>query len=79
MLSHNNMRFSNKVAGRTFTAKCGHKVSKGEAYLAFDDYFAYSRIHISNCLSCASLGSRIHKEMTDCATATLAIPGAVKP
>jgi len=42
-----------RIAGRSFVAKCGHKIEKGERYLVIDDYFAYVKYHTSKCESCA--------------------------
>ena len=55
-LARNNMQLYYRVAGRTFTAKCGHKVRKGERYFVFDDYFGMTKYHESKCLACANNG-----------------------
>ena len=41
-----------RIAGRTFRAKCGHKILKGEVYVTFDDYSMYHHIHDSSCVEC---------------------------
>lgn len=52
-LARNNMHMGFRVAGRTFTAMCGHRIKKGERYFVSDDYFANRRYHKSECLNCA--------------------------
>lgn len=54
-LAHNNMHVSWRVAGRTFKAKCGHTVLKGEEYHVFDDFFSYTRMHNSSCKECVKV------------------------
>lgn len=52
-LARDNSRLDWRIAGRSFEAKCGHQVEKGEPYRVFEDFFAYNRIHISQCMDCA--------------------------
>ena len=62
-LARNNMHLNWRIAGRTFTAMCGHVVKKGESYFVSDDYFAYTKYHESKCQECANgVKSRVAKE-----------------
>ena len=58
-LARNNLQMDVRVARKTFTAKCGHKVRKGERYIVVDDYFAYRKYHNSECMHCALLKNGI--------------------
>lgn len=55
-LKQSNLHMGWKTAGRSFVAKCGHRVEKGERYHVFDDYFGYTKYHISQCENCANNG-----------------------
>jgi len=52
-LAKSNLHIKFRAAGRTFKAKCGHTVKKGERYLVTDDFFAYNSYHWSACMECA--------------------------
>ena len=58
MSSRNNMCLDYRTAKRTFVAKCGHKIMKGEEYFVFDDYFGYQRYHQSECMNCHRNGNK---------------------
>ena len=53
-LAKNNLHKNYRIAGKTFKAKCGHTVRKGEQYLVTDDFFAYTLYHWSACMECAA-------------------------
>jgi len=53
-LKRNNLHMGWKVAGRSFTAKCGHHIKKGEQYHVSDDYFGYRMYHMSQCRRCTN-------------------------
>ena len=55
-LARNNMHMGFRVAGRTFNAKCGHRIQKGDTYLVIDDYSAGHKYHDSKCKRCANNG-----------------------
>jgi len=41
-----------RIAGRSLTASCGHRVEKGSRYVRTIDYCNYNRIAKSFCSSC---------------------------
>jgi len=46
------MHISRKVAGRSFTAKCGCRISKGSPYMVFQDFVMGAQLYDSFCISC---------------------------
>jgi len=53
------LHFRKKTAGRNFKAMCGHKIEKGETYVATDDYIMWNHVHNSSCVACHNEKSRI--------------------
>jgi len=56
------MHISRKVAGRSFTAKCGCRISKGSPYIVFQDFSMWNRLYESSCISCWNKRSGIQVE-----------------
>lgn len=52
-LAYSSMKSFWRTAKRTFVAKCGHKINRGEQYHVFDDYNMYALHHMSKCKACA--------------------------
>lgn len=56
------MHILRKVAGRSFTAKCGCRISKGSPYVVCNDYSMWNRLHESSCIPCWNKRSGIQVE-----------------
>ena len=66
MSSRNNLKLCQLQAKRTFKAKCGHVVRRGECYAVADDYFNGRRYHTSQCQTChdAEIAEAMHVRET---------------